>query len=265
MGRQSSLIGKTVRCFTVLECIHEPGKKERFILKCNFCGAIVSRGATSVRGSRVLCDCQKDHIPEYRGTNRKSPLYNSYRAMLARCYDPKSVKFPDYGGRGIVVCEEWQTFPPFEAWAMSNGWAPGLSIDRIDVNGNYEPSNCRWADATTQSNNRRGNRYLTYEGKTKTLKQWADSIGISYSTLIHRVDSGWPIEMALETAVRPTARVSAQDRLYTYMGESKLLTQWAKEYGIRFSTLRQRIERQGWSIERALTTPIQKPNDKREG
>ena len=200
-------------------------------------------------------------MPKARGCTRKSPLYNSYRAMLERCYNKNSDKYPNYGGRGITVCEEWQTFPAFEKWAYENGWAPGLTIDRIQVNGNYEPSNCRWADTDTQANNKQDTRLYTYKGETKSMKQWAKASGISYYTLRNRLDRGWTIADALEKDVRPTERASEADRLISYRGETKLLTQWAEELGIGFSTLRSRLERSGWDTEKAFSVPV-KPQDR---
>lgn len=261
MSSKSPLIGTTVRCFTVLDTIPGPGRKHRFLLKCNLCGSVVTRGSTAVHGGKILCDCSKARIPKERGMDRKSPLYNTYRAMLERCYNPNSRQYGNYGGRGITVCEEWQTFPPFEKWAYENGWAPGLTIDRIRVNGNYEPSNCRWADNDTQANNKQDTRLYTYKGKTMSMKQWSEATGVSYFTLRNRLDSGWTIAEAIEKPVRPTERVEESDRLISYRGESKLLTQWAQDLGIRFSTLRSRLERSGWDAEKAFTNPV-KPQER---
>lgn len=254
--RKSSLIGTTVRCFTVTDMIPRPGKKSLFLLKCNLCGAVVTRGPSAVRSERIMCDCSKEKVPNRRGTKTKSPLYNSYRAMIARCYNPNNDRYPNYGGRGIKVCDEWQTFPPFEEWAFANGWEPGLTIDRKDVNGDYEPQNCRWADVDTQSNNKSDNRYFTYNGETKTMKQWAKSTGIGYYTLRGRLDRGWSIADALEKAISPMETKSESDRLIEYGGETKLLSQWSRELGIGFSTLRSRLERSKWSVEKAFTTPV---------
>ena len=253
---KSPLIGTTVRCFTVIDTIPGTGKKHRFLLKCNHCGAVVTRGPTAVHSGRIMCDCSKETVPNKRGTKTKSPLYNSYRAMIERCYNPNSHHYHNYGGRGIKVCDEWQTFPPFEEWAYANGWEPGLTIDRKEVNGDYEPQNCRWADVDTQSNNKRDNRFYTYNGETKTMKQWAESCGIGYYTLRARLDRGWSIADAIEKGISPLETKSESDRLIEYGGESKLLSQWARELGIRFSTLRSRLERSGWSVEKAFTTPV---------
>jgi hypothetical protein len=103
-----------------------------------------------------------------------------------------------YGGRGITVCDEWQTFEPFCKWAMSNGYDDCLTLDRINVNGNYEPSNCRWATPKEQANNRRTNHLLTHDGETHTIKEWAEILGINHRTLVGRINQlGWSVEKAL--------------------------------------------------------------------
>ena len=109
-------------------------------------------------------------------------------------------EYKHYGARGIVVCDEWKNnFEPFYDWAMTNGYEENLTIDRIDTNGNYEPSNCRWATMKEQSNNRRNNRTLTYNGQCKNVTQWAEEKGINPRTLSTRLGRGWSIERALET------------------------------------------------------------------
>lgn len=139
-------------------------------------------------------------------------LYTVWSDMLSRCRNRNHRQYKDYGGRGIAVCEEWKDFATFREWALSNGYVDSkdyCSIDRIDVNGNYEPSNCRWANRKEQMNNRRVNVLLTYNGETKTVAQWADSLGICYSTFMSRYDRGWSIERIANTPVRMYGKESA--------------------------------------------------------
>ena len=108
--------------------------------------------------------------------------------MKQRCYYEKHMHFKHYGGRGIRVCDEWKDdFQAFYDWALPNGYADNLTIDRIDVNGNYEPSNCRWADIITQENNRTNNRKFEYDGEVLTLSQIARKYGISRSNLANKI------------------------------------------------------------------------------
>lgn len=130
-------------------------------------------------------------------------LWVIWKSMRNRCKNPHHKNFRDYGGRGIKVCDEWRnSFQSFAEWALANGYSDILTIDRIDVNGNYEPSNCRWVDAKTQCRNRRNNRLITFHGKTKTLSEWAEIKRIPVSTLHVRLKHGMSIEDALTTPVR---------------------------------------------------------------
>ena len=129
-----------------------------------------------------------------------SRSYWSWVAMRGRCNDPSHVGYKRYGGRGIKVCPEWDSFSQF---LQDMGERPqGKSLDRIDVNGPYCRKNCRWATAKEQANNTSRNRFLTYNGQTKTVTQWADSLGIKGGTLEGRLKNGWSTEKALTTPVR---------------------------------------------------------------
>lgn len=120
------------------------------------------------------------------------PWCSSYRSMMDRCYREKAANYPRYGGRGVTVCDEWQNIDAFGRWAEENGFEPGLTLDRIDPNGNYEPNNCRWATRKQQANNRTNTVYVTIDGVTKTLSEWANFVGISRSTMSDRYFcKGW--------------------------------------------------------------------------
>ena len=125
-------------------------------------------------------------------------LYKIYAKIKERCYYEKYPEFHLYGGRGIKMCDEWKKdFITFYNWAMENGYNEKLSIDRIDFNGDYEPSNCRWADKITQANNKRNNIRLTYNGETHTMPEWARILGLPYSTLADRHKKGKSVEEIL--------------------------------------------------------------------
>ena len=119
--------------------------------------------------------------------------------MKKRCLNRNRSDFKYYGGRGISVCEEWQfNFENFYNWAISNGYADNLTLDRIDPNKNYCPENCRWATQKEQCENRRNNRLITAFGKTHTISQWAQITGIKFTTIKGRIDRlGWSAEKAL--------------------------------------------------------------------
>lgn len=126
-----------------------------------------------------------------------SKIYRQWAVMKRRCYDTKLKGYNDYGGRGISVCDEWlNNFESFYQWAIANGYDETKSIDRINVNGNYCPDNCKWSTSKEQANNKRNNIILEYNGKSLTLKQWSeqDEVRIKYGTLLRRYHLGWDVE-----------------------------------------------------------------------
>lgn len=129
---------------------------------------------------------------------RASRLRGVWTNMCTRCNNPNSPRYADYGGRGIAVCEEWRhTFAPFEKWAIENGYRDDLTIDRIDVNGDYSPENCRFVSYREQNQNRRDNVMLTFNGEQRCLTEWARIQGIGQSVLSNRLKRGWSVEKAL--------------------------------------------------------------------
>ena len=177
-------------------------------------------------------------------------LHGIWGNIIQRCTNPNNQKYYCYGARGVKVCSEWlHDFQAFYDWAMSNGYADNLTIDRIDVNGNYEPSNCRWVDIKSQMNNMRKNVMIEYNGKTQTLAQWADEMNIPYKTLHKRIKDGWDIEKAL------TQKENPLHCAITYNGKTQTIAEWAREYNINYDKLKRRINKYHWSIEKALNTP----------
>lgn len=169
------------------------------------CGKEVDVRAGHLRnGHTQSCGCM--HREMVTENNRKhdmskTRLYTIWSNMKSRCMDPKNPKYKSYGGRDIKVCDEWLDSTVFFQWALSNGYRDDLTIDRIDVNGDYEPDNCRWVGTKEQSLNRTDNHYLTYHGITQTMKEWSDAVGIKYSVLEARINRyHWDVTRALETA-----------------------------------------------------------------
>jgi hypothetical protein len=177
--------------------------RTRWCCKCD-CGnevGVFSRGLIS--GQTNSCGCYKrQRISETKKTHgmRDEKIYQIWKAIKGRCYNKNNHAYYLYGERGIAVCDRWRN--SFESFLedMGNSYSEGLTIERIDVNGNYEPQNCKWATRDEQQNNKRNNHYLTYNGKTQTMKQWADELGVNYGNLRARINrSKWPIEKALTT------------------------------------------------------------------
>jgi hypothetical protein len=128
----------------------------------------------------------------------KRPEYRAWLQMIHRCYNPKSTSYPDYGARGIRVCDAWQT--SFAQFLRDVGKKPGkkFSLERENVDGDYEPGNVYWATIRTQSRNKRNSRVFTLGGKTQTLTDWARERGLNISTVWKKVSRGIPIEDALK-------------------------------------------------------------------
>ena len=127
-----------------------------------------------------------------------TPLYGVWEMMKQRCYNPRCRGYKWYGAKGITVCEEWQKFKPFHAWATAAGYQPGLTIDRIDNAKGYSPDNCRWVSLQVQMSNRTSNRVLEYHGEKRTLTEWSELLGINRTTLSARINKlGWSVERAL--------------------------------------------------------------------
>ncbi|MDR0475049.1 MAG: hypothetical protein LBH43_15420 [Treponema sp.] len=205
MGQFIDLTGKRFGRLTVIERAENGSRgNSRWACKCD-CGKMIVIRADHLRSRqhKISCGCflfgKKTH-----GDSGKR-LYRIWVQMKLRCENQSSKESRDkknYRDRGIRVCQEWHDYKVFKAWALKNGYNDNLSIDRIDNNGNYEPSNCRWADIITQANNTRRNINIKYNGKTMTLKQWSTELGIKYRTLSWRImESGWSIEAAFTTPV----------------------------------------------------------------
>ncbi len=163
-------------------------------------------------GYQKACGCGIGKNTNFKhGMSRlkESNPYKSWESLKARCNNPKSTMYHNYGGRGIRVCDEWDSsFTVFYDWAISNGWQEGLEIDRIDVNGNYEPSNCRWVTRAQNCRNTRKSLIYTYNGVTSVLKDLfsMSPISIRYPTARKRAHMGWDIKRILEEPIIPTQR-----------------------------------------------------------
>jgi hypothetical protein len=122
--------------------------------------------------------------------------------MIERCENENGSHWENYGGRGIKVCQKWHNYLMFRAWAVNNGFQETLTLDRKDVNGNYEPGNCRWVTMEVQNNNKRNNRFIIFEGERLTATQWAKRLGGHYSLVLQRLGLGWNEAAAVSTPVK---------------------------------------------------------------
>lgn len=171
---------------------------------CN-CGKTTYATTSNLRCNKIKsCGCVKNEILVKRSTKhnqRNTKLYEVWKSIKQRCLNPNNKAFVNYGKRGILICEDWKNdFINFYNWSIKNGYSEGLSIDRINVDGNYEPSNCRWTTRIVQANNTRTNRYITIDNETKSLADWCRHFNISYSLVYQREKKyKWDIIKALTT------------------------------------------------------------------
>lgn len=144
------------------------------------CGTVKIVSGPSLQGGARSCGCLLAEHNKDQKVHGREPrrLYRIWAGMKCRCNDRKNKDFAHYGGRGITFCREWSEFVPFRDWALANGYSDNLTLDRIDVNGNYCPGNCRWVSAKEQANNRTNNRKVSYKGETKNVSEWAKQYGI---------------------------------------------------------------------------------------
>lgn len=171
--------------------------------------------------------------------------------MLKRCYNKTHKSYQDYGGRGILVCKGWKTFSVFNKWVLNSGYKKGLSLDRINNNKGYKPSNCRWSDSVTQCNNRRSSRFLFYKGKSQTVSQWSRELDINVTTLLWRLKN-YPVEQALNKGFKKSRFNGAK---ITINGDTRYVGGWDNVYGVGKGIISSRICR-GWDYVLAVTVPI---------
>lgn len=202
--RYENLQGRRFGRLTVVEYLgSDKGCGSLWLCECA-CGTTkVIRARNLKEGTVQSCGClNKEKLSERVSSHGKSStrIYRIWKAMNHRCYKSYDSAYQNYGGRGITVCDEWRSdFQAFYNWSMANGYSDEASIDRIDNNGNYSPENCRWVGRDVQSNNKRNNLYLTYNGRTQTITEWSREIGINSSTLRKRIRDGWSVERTLTT------------------------------------------------------------------
>lgn len=163
-----------------------------WLCRCDCGKEIVVRGSALRQSHTKSCGCiSAENLlrRNIKHNKRDTRLYQIWAGIKTRCYNKKNSRYNDYGGRGITICEEWRNdFQAFYDWAISNGYRDDLTIDRIDNNGNYDPSNCRWSTFTEQANNTRRNHVVECNGETKTLAEWSRKRKISYSALKQRIN-----------------------------------------------------------------------------
>lgn len=191
-GFRTDLSGKVFNWLTVIgfDRVDQIGIQRRRFWKCRCeCGRVVSVVGYALKNGQKSCGCWQDTHPGYRKHGATgTPEHKAWVSMLSRCFNANTKSYHRYGGRGITVCAEWRR--DFSAFLEHIGPmpTPGLELDRINNDGNYEPGNVRWATMKEQARNRRNNRLIEFNGETICLQAWADRLGIRHNTLLKRLN-----------------------------------------------------------------------------
>lgn len=209
MHKTLNLIGRKFGFLTVIDFAYRDSKNTYWLCKCNCGNKKIVRGGHLKDGCTISCGCYtKNRIAQMNKQNAihglsKTRLYSIYQGIINRCLKPKAKGYKNYGERGISVCNEWlEDFLNFYYWALANGYKDNLTIDRIDLNKDYEPSNCRWVTIKQQARNTRHNKVINYRGQSHCLAEWAEILDINYNTLQSRLGKyNWTIKKAFTTPV----------------------------------------------------------------
>ena len=181
-----------------VKALPPPSRSMVWYCQCDCGNRCLVPTSSLTSGNTRSCGCLRLELITRHGL-AAHPLRRTWAAMISRCHDPEHPQFSHYGGRGIQVCDEWQGEAGLARFLSDMGERPpGLTIDRIDNDGPYTKDNCRWATYTTQLRNRRFNHLITHNGKTACISEWAETLGISHSSLSWRLmHSGMPLDKAL--------------------------------------------------------------------
>lgn len=190
-------------------------------------------------GQIVHGDARRGHITR---------LHKIWSAIKYRCYGVNGEDYSYYGGRGIQMCPEWKNdYSIFREWALINGYNDKLSIDRIDVNGNYEPNNCRWVDMHTQAQNKRNIPLYTYKGETHCMTEWARLLNIPRGLLKDRIIKlGWDFESAIKVPIRQQQPRSSDWQEHT-------MKEWAEILQISFRKLTKYVYEKHYTVDQVKT------------
>lgn len=248
---QEDLTGRVFGRLTILgQEVIRGTSQHRWRARCTCGNEGVYKASDLLKGNTRSCGCLKRDLVVARNTTHglsRRAEYCAWNHMKARCSAPEGHKdYEAYAGRGITVCERWKD--DFTAFFEDMGPRPGkgYSIDRIDVNGNYEPGNCRWATATTQARNKRDSVWIEFQGEHVSLQEWAERTGLDRKTIQWRLNQGWTVEKTL------TSEAFDSFRSYEFRERKNTLKGWAEEYGYAYGTVKRYLDA-GMTLEAILT------------
>lgn len=198
---KNDLTGQRFGILTVIEFVgNNEYRASMWRCICDCTNEIIARGEDLRSGKTQSCGCLRATNHFRTHGDSKTKLYSKWNSMIRRCEDPNNEAYKNYGGRGIIVCPEWHDYENFRNWVNETRPDPSLTLDRIDVNGNYEPDNCRWATVQEQQNNKRSNVMITYFDETHSLMDWCRILNLPYSLIQSRITArGWDFWTAIST------------------------------------------------------------------
>lgn len=201
----NNLIGRTFGKLTVTaRGNNTPRGKTTWICQCE-CGKVKEKavvGYDLIKGKVRSCGCL--YYESNKGINKThgdsgTRLYSIWVGMRQRCNNENATGFKHYGEKGIAICESWNKYENFKAWAVKNGYSSNLTIDRIDNSKGYSPENCRWVTYKTQERNRTNNKLIEINGEKRTISEWSELSGVKSATIAWRINHGWkPIEYLIK-------------------------------------------------------------------
>ena len=250
------LLGQRFGRLTAIERCEFPNLRPKWRWRCLCdCGNEVFVSTTDLNSGHTLsCGClRKERISESHTTHgfSKTKLYRVWKGISCRCENQNQKSFKSYGGRGIQMCETWRkSFPEFRRWALENGYEEGLSIERIDVDGDYCPENCTWISMKEQAQNKRNTVYVDVNGESVAACKIANESGSDPRLVSRRLRDGWDVDKAIST------QKILREVTITAFGETRSLSDWSETSGIPTSVIRKRISELGWNPEEAVTSDV---------
>jgi hypothetical protein len=209
--RKIGLAGQRFGLLNVISQSKHIGRRIAWLCRCD-CGTELIVAANNLSsGHTRSCGCVRKGVNKRHGMSETAE-YRSWCKMKARCYDRNDKRYQNYGGRGIAVCSRWRN--SFENFFEDMGPRPeGYSLERIDNDGIYEPSNCIWVPIENQSRNRSTVRWIEFKGKRMSIADWSREMDIGFATLRFRLDHGWPVHLALTTPAQTGNNQSTRQAL----------------------------------------------------
>lgn len=261
--RLEELIGKRFDRLVITGLGKIKGKAQYYTVLCD-CGNTKECQLGHLEHGNILsCGCKriekvlaknKLHPANYKHGLNKHPLFKIWNNMMSRCYRKKDINYNNYGGNGVIVCEEWQkSCLAFYHWGINNGWLKGLELDKDKLSPSktgkiYSPEYCCFLTKKENMQYRSTTVIIKYKNKKQSLSQWADELGFDFQLLCNRHTKGWAVERMFETPVRTS-------KLVKFNGEEKSLPDWCVHLGLPYQTVMARINKLGWTHEKAFSTP----------